>query len=101
MAQIYLVRDGTASDYRTNHRGHVVPNSVAAEKLSKFEKKYFSNPPSINPERGPASAWDEFGHVVVKIDEAEADTHFPKAGYYYVVGLSPKECQSIFGMSDQ
>jgi hypothetical protein len=101
VAHIFLVRDGSASDYRTTHRAHVVPNSVAAQKLSKYEKKYFANPPSINPQKGAASGFEEYRHVVVKIEADEIDEHFPKAGYYYVADLTPIVCREIFGMTEQ
>lgn len=99
MARLALIKEGTASDDRTSD-AHAVPMDTLVEKLTPFEKRYFDNPPDVNPAKGPASRDDEFRHVVVKVDEAEINSVFPKEGYYLIPELSADDCRRLFGIRE-
>jgi hypothetical protein len=98
VAEIFLIKDGTSSDHRTTGPYRVAVEK-AAEKLTPFEKRYYDDPPEINPAHGPALRKDEYRHVIVKIDEAEINAIFPDAGYYQIVALTPEDCHDLFGIS--
>jgi hypothetical protein len=39
-------------------------------------------------------------HVVLEVEEGEASSRFSRAGFYYFIGLSPAEFESLFGVLD-
>lgn len=97
MAQVYFTKDGTTSDTRASEPRRV-PIEALAEKLTPFEKRYFDDPPDLNPAAGPAAAGEPFRHVLVKVDESEINAVFPDAGYYVIHELAPDEFQRLFDL---
>ncbi len=95
MAEVFFTKDGTTSASRRSDARRV-PIETLTEKLTPFEKRYFDDPPDLNPGAGPAPAGAPFRHVLVKIEESEINAVFPDAGYYVIRELAPEEFQKLF-----
>jgi hypothetical protein len=80
MARVYLV-DGPACE---------VPVETVIEKLTPFEKRFYDDPPALEPGDGHP--------VVVRVEESETNAVFPDEGYYHVPGLTPEDGRRLFGL---
>jgi len=96
VAEVFLLKDGTPSDHRAS-RPHRFPVETVTDKLTPFEKRYYDDPPDINPAHGQASSGDPYRHVMVKIGEDEINGVFPEAGWYHVPELTAEDCTNLFG----
>jgi len=59
--------------------------------------KHTDEPPTINHEQ-VASDFGPYRHVVLEVAEGDTNALFAKPGYYYVIGLSPEECERLLGL---
>jgi hypothetical protein len=92
MPKLFFVRDGIGT-YQTG-RGHTVAIQSLTALTAKYPASFAAGPWNFGSD--PAKDSHPFKHVVAMIDDSEITAEFPKAGYYYFVGLSAKEAQRIF-----
>lgn len=99
MSTIHFVEDGKLPNGdRVTKSGEVELREVA-EKLGRFEVHYTERAPTFNP-GVRALGWGRYNHVVLEVEEGEASSRFSRAGFYYFIGLSPAEFESLFGVLD-
>ena len=95
MAEIFWLRGG-GEGHRQTSRPHHVAIDEASEKLVPFEKRYFDEPPDLDPGR---FAHDDDWHVFMRVNEEEVNGAFPEEGYYQLVHLTPQDCRALFDLS--
>jgi len=96
VAILYFVRDGVGIH---TSPGHDVRVDVAEGLLPKYATKYFKSGPVVN--EGEASPFSPYRHVILEVLEGETTKLFPQSGYYYFIGLSPKEARSTFQINNE
>ncbi len=97
MPKIFFVRDGTG-DHKTSD-GKPIAMSTATGLSNRFPPRFTVSGPTINA--GIASAFAAFRHVVMEVEADELNMEYPKAGFYYFVGLTPQEAKRILGVNPQ
>jgi hypothetical protein len=98
MATVHFVKDGKLANGERVTKSVDVPATLAAERLVGFDTRHTKTAPTINPE-GTPSDWAPYKHVVLEIEQGEETSHFSEPGYYYLIGLTPAECQNLLGVS--
>jgi hypothetical protein len=98
VATIHFVKDGKKSNGERLTRSTDVHIDAATKHLGRFSSRHTEKPPTLNPEV-LASDFAPYKHVVLEAKQDETNTSFPKAGFYYIVGLDPAECQRLLGLS--
>lgn len=100
MSRIHFVKEGkTPNNERLTSTYDDVPFNVVKLHLGNCAYKYSGEPPTINPEV-IASHLAEHKFVVLEVEEKEAGLMpFQEPGYYWLVGLSPSECQTLLGLN--
>lgn len=98
MATVHFVKDGKRPNGERITKSADVSASDAAQKLGRFDSRYTETPPTINP-AVQASDWADYKHVVLEIEQGESAPPFSKPGYYYIIGLTPAECQRLLDVS--
>lgn len=95
MSKIHFLREGGDEYYAK--RIYELPIAEATEVLSKFAVQFYEAGPKINP-HAPVLKGSKYKFVVLEVDEGEENQKFPKAGYYIIIGLAPRNCADIFGI---
>ena len=98
MATIHFVKEGKRANGERVTTSIDVSATAAAESFGHFDSRYGETPPTINREVR-TSDWAEYKHVVLEIESGESAPPFSKPGYYYIVGLTPAECQRLLSVS--
>ena len=94
MAIIHFLKDGKLPNGDRLTLSVNVSWDDAVRKLGGFESKYTKCPPTINP-CVKASNWSDYKYVVFEVENGEGEPPFKKSGYYYLIGVSPSECQRL------
>ena len=94
MAQIFWVRGDREGRGETS-RPQQVPIDTVVEKLVPFEKRFFDEPPDLQPDR---YAHDDDWHVFVHVHDEETNAGYPEEGYYEVVHVTPDDCRRLFAL---
>ena len=97
MAEVFLFKDGTTSDFRASRPLRVFMDKLL-EKTNDFETRFTQNPPDLNRAHGPARLDEPYRHVVARVDDIEVNGSFPEAGYYHVVGMTADDAREQFGL---
>ena len=97
MAKIFLVRDGPSGDHHTSAGCEVNIKKIVSA-LGRYETRFFQSGPEINPEI-KTSEFSPYKHVVVEVGVNETGEKYSNAGFYYIVGLGPTECQELLSIS--
>ena len=95
MAEIFWLRGAAAPGPHLTSPMHHVPIDVVEEKLVPYEKRFFDEPPDLDPGR---FAHDADWHVFVRVNDEETNSNFPEEGYYQVVHVTPDDCRNLFGL---
>ena len=95
MSKIHFLREGGDDNYAKCM--HTLPIAEATEKLFKFAVEFHETGPKIYPDR-PVLKGSKYKRVVLEVDAGEENQKFPKAGYYIIVGLTPRICADMFGI---
>jgi hypothetical protein len=97
MAVIHFVKDGKKPDGTRLTKSFDVEFESADKALGSFESRRTSVPPTINPEVA-ASDYAAYRHVVLETEADEKSLKFPSPGFYYIIGISPDECQRTLNL---
>lgn len=92
MAEIFWVR-GKLEGHQSTSPMHHVAMDVVETQLVPFEKRFFDEPPDLDP---ALFAHDDDWHVFVHVHDEETDSSFPDEGYYHVVNVTPDDCRRLF-----
>jgi hypothetical protein len=92
MATIFYIREGAQPENIASSRDVSVDDLIKLYGSAPSNYKYMegASSPYINIDQGPANAYADPAHVVVKIegDEVNQDT-FPEEGFYIVKDVRP------------
>lgn len=92
MATIFYIREGAQPDNIASSRDVSVDDLIKLHGSAPSNYKYMkgAGSPYVNIDQGPANAYSDPAHVVVKIegDEVNQDT-FPEEGFYIVKDVRP------------
>jgi hypothetical protein len=97
MATLHFVKDGKLANGERITKSAELPMAAAVEKLSRFETRRSESGPTINPEVA-ASEWAPYKHVVLEVPSGEQAAPFSEPGFYYLIGLSPADCEALLGL---
>ena len=97
MAKFFLVRDGPNGINHTSAGSEVDINKIV-EVIGHYETKLFKSGPEISPDV-KTSVFSPYKHVVVEVGIHETGRRYSMPGFYFIVGLSPTECQELMSIS--
>ncbi|MEP6907106.1 MAG: hypothetical protein ABI858_03875 [Pseudoxanthomonas sp.] len=95
MATIFFLKDGKKANGDRLTRHFEIQMDSATQHLAKYNNRFKERPPTINGDI-LANDFAPYKHVLLEVDQSETNTSFPKAGFYYLIGLTPRECQNFF-----
>ena len=98
MAIVWAVRDGSG-DHKTVRRGELSLHNIATA-LQHYGKEFLppTNPPPNIGGDEPADGFVAPRHVVVEVTDDEHHADFPKPGYYLILGLRPRDVETVLGV---
>lgn len=96
MSSIHFLREGGDENY-ADCKNHNLPIIEATEKFAQFAVQFHETGPKINSDI-PVFESGKYKYVVLEVNAGEENKKFPKAGYYIIVGMTPRNCADMFGI---
>jgi hypothetical protein len=94
MASVHYVKSGILENGDRATRSTHVSMAIAIDRLAKFDWKYSSEAPTFEPnERARKLA--PYTYVVLEVEADEIAVPFQEAGFYWLLGLDPYECDEL------
>ncbi len=95
MARIHFLKEGGDENYAVEKGTFSI--SEVTNKLSEFEVQFHMTGPRINPD-APVNRGSKHKFVVLEVEAGEENQKFQKAGYYIILGLTPRRCADMLGI---
>lgn len=93
MSNIHFLKEGGDNNYACCKKNNL-SIAEATEKFAQFAVQFYEIGPQINPDT-PVLKSSKYKYVVLEVKAGEENKKFPKAGYYIIVGMTPRNCADL------